>query len=133
MKHTGSRILIDVAGKAAGIHISPTLETNAIQLRVAFVKVNHGITFLSRFSAWDSLRSGELVAVPIRDRLVNNATIDAITHSARQLPLAAEEFLRFLQGEFQNLHELAYAPLKREAVARSMRATEQASSGDTRS
>jgi len=113
MKHTGSRILIDVACKAAGIHISPSLETNSIQLRVEFVKVNHGITFLSRLSAWDSLRSGELVAVPIRDRLMNSATIDAITHSARQLPLAAEEFLRFLQGEFQDLHELASAPLKR--------------------
>jgi len=45
--------------------------------------------------AWDSLRSGELVAVPIRDRLVNNATIDAITHSARQLPLAAESSFVF--------------------------------------
>ncbi len=137
MKHTGSRILIDVACKAAGIHISPSLETNAIQLRVEFVKVNHGITFLSRLSAWDSLRLGKLAAVPIRDRLVNNATIDAITHSARQLPLAAEEFLRFLQGEFRDLHELAYAPLKREAAAavsaRSMRAANKASMGDRRS
>ncbi len=137
MRHTGSRILIDVACKAVGIHITPALETNAIQLRVRFVQVNHGITFLSRLSAWDSLRAGEVVAVPIRDRLVNSATIDAITHASRQLPLAAEEFLRFLQGEFQNLHELASAPLKREAVANvsahSMRATEQASSGDKRS
>lgn len=137
MKHTGSRILIDVACKAAGIHISPSLETNAIQLRVEFAKVNHGITFVSRLSAWDSLRSGELIAVPIRDRLVNNATIDAITHSARQLPLAAEEFLRFLQGEFQDLHELAYAPLKRAAAAaasaRSMRTATKASTGDRRS
>ena len=123
--------------RQVGIHITPSLETNAIQLRVEFVKVNHGITFLSRLSAWDSLRSGELVAVPIRDRLVNNATIDAITHSARQLPLAAEEFLRFLQGEFQDLHELAYAPLKREAAAavsaRSVRAATKASMGDRRS
>ncbi len=99
--------------------------------------MNHGITFLSRLSAWDGLRSGQLVAVPIRDRLVNNATIDAITHSARQLPLAAEEFLRFLQGEFQDLHEHAYAPLKRAAAvaasARSMRAATKASTGDRRS
>ena len=137
MKHTGSHVLIEVACIAAGVHISPTLETNAIQLRAEFVKVNHGITFLSRLSAWDSLRSGELVAVPIRDRLMNNATIDAITHSARQLPVAAEEFLRFLQGEFQDLHELAYAPLKREAAApgsaRSVRAATKVSTGDRRS
>ena len=53
----------------------------------------------------DSLRAGDLVAIPIRDRIVNTATIDAITHASRQLPLAAEEFLRFLQGELQNLRE----------------------------
>ena len=77
--------------------------------------------------------------MPIRDRLVNSASIDAIVHSARQLPLAAEEFLRFLQGEFQNLHELAYGSLKREAAggsARSMRTAKgsaQKLAGDKRS
>ena len=43
--------------------------------------------------------------MPIRDRIVNSATIDAITHASRQLPIAAEEFLRFLQGELQNLRD----------------------------
>jgi DNA-binding transcriptional LysR family regulator len=105
MKNTGSRVLIDIACKAAGIHIASALETNSIQLRVHFVHINNGITFVSRLSAWDSLHSGELVAVPIRDRLVNSATIDAITHASRQLPLAAEEFLRFLQGELQKLRD----------------------------
>jgi hypothetical protein len=56
-------------------------------------------------SASDSLRTGDLVAVPIRDRIVNTATIDAVIHASRELPLAAEEFLRFLQGELQNLRE----------------------------
>src|SRR5260370_37292486 len=117
MRHTGSRILIDVACKAVGIHITPALETNAIQLRVRFVQVNHGITFLSRLSAWDSLRAGEVVAVPIRYRLVNSATIHAITHAARQVPPAAEGFRRFLQCAFPNRHQPAPAPLTRPAVA----------------
>jgi DNA-binding transcriptional LysR family regulator len=105
LKNSGSRVLIDIACKAAGIHMLPVLETNSIQLRVQFVHVNNGITFHSRLSAGDSLRAGDLVAIPIRDRIVNTATIDAITHASRQLPLAAEEFLRFLQGELQNLRE----------------------------
>jgi DNA-binding transcriptional LysR family regulator len=83
--------------------MKPALETNSIQLRVAFLYGSNGITFPSRLSAWDSLRTGELVAVPIRDRIVNTATIDAITHASRQLPLAAEEFLRVVQGELQDL------------------------------
>lgn len=105
MKNTGSRILLDLACKAVGVHVSPALETNSIPLRLEFVHVNDGITFLSRLSGWDSLRSGELVAVSLRDRLLNSATIDAITHASRQLPLAAEEFLRILQDEFQRLHD----------------------------
>jgi DNA-binding transcriptional LysR family regulator len=68
------------------------------------VRQSQGITFLSRLSAWDSLHIGELVAVPIRDRIVNSATIDAVTLASRQLPVAAEEFLRFLHGELRTLH-----------------------------
>jgi DNA-binding transcriptional LysR family regulator len=105
LKNSGSRVLIDIACKAAGIYMVPVLETNSIQFRVQFVQVDNGITFHSRLSARDSLRTGDLVAVPIRDRIVNTATIDAVTHASRELPLAAEEFLRFLQGELQNLPE----------------------------
>jgi len=104
MKNTGSRILLDLACKAGGVHISPALETNSIPLRLEFVHVNDGITFLSRLSGWESLRSGQLVALALRDRMLNTASIDAITHASRQLPLAAEEFLRFLEGEFERLH-----------------------------
>ncbi len=105
LKNSGSRVLIDIACKAAGIYMLPVLETNSIQLRVQFVHLNNGITFHSRLSAADSLNNGNVIAVPIRDRLVNSATIEVITHSSRQLSLAAEEFLRFLQGELQNLRE----------------------------
>jgi DNA-binding transcriptional LysR family regulator len=105
LKNSGSRILIDIACKAAGIYIAPVLETNSIQLRVHFVQVNNGITFHSRLSAGDSLRTGDLIAVPIRDRIVNTATIDAITLSSRHLPIATEEFLHALQRDLQELKE----------------------------
>jgi DNA-binding transcriptional LysR family regulator len=105
LKNSGSRVLIDIACKAAGIAMRPVLETNSIQLRVQFVHVNNGITFHSRLSAAASLTEGDVVAVPIRDRIVNTATIDVITHASRQLPLVADAFLRFLQGELQNLRE----------------------------
>jgi len=105
MRHTGSRILIDIACKAAGIHLEPTLETNSIQLRIRFVHASLGITFLSRLSAWDGLRAGDLVAVPLRDRIVNSGTIDAITLSSRHIPIAAEEFLHALQRELQDLNQ----------------------------
>ncbi|WP_421998566.1 LysR family transcriptional regulator [Reyranella sp.] len=105
LKNSGSRMLIDIACKAAGIYMDPVLETNSIQLRVQFVHVNNGITFHSKLSAADSLTTGKVVAVPIRDRIVNTATIDVITHASRQLPLVADEFVRFLQGALQDLRE----------------------------
>ena len=129
--------LIDLACKTAGLHMPAALESNSVAMLVQFLTVNHGISFLPRLSVWDKLKSGELIAVPVRDRLMNSATIDAITHASRQLPVAAEEFLRFLQGEFQDVHELANASPKREAAAagsaRSLRAAGHASTGDKRS
>lgn len=103
MPNTGSRIVIDLACKASNVHLRPTLETNSIPLRIEYLHQGNGITFLPRISVWDRLKSGELVAVPIRDRIINTATIDAVTHVSRQLPLAAEEFLRAIQAELQRL------------------------------
>lgn len=103
MLNTGSGTLIDLACKAAGVHMKPALTVNSIPLRVAFLRDNNTITFLPTLSVWDSLQSGQLVGAPIRDRLVNGGTIGAVTHVSRQLPLAAEEFLRAVQGELQSL------------------------------
>jgi DNA-binding transcriptional LysR family regulator len=105
-RFSGSRTLIDAACMAAGIHLAPVLETNSIQLAVRFVQETMGITLLSHMAGWDSVRAGKVVAVPIRDRILNSATIDAITLASRQLPVAAEEFLRFLHRELQSLKKL---------------------------
>jgi DNA-binding transcriptional LysR family regulator len=103
MQNTGSRLVIDIACKASGVHLKPVLETNSIPLRFEFLLTSNGITFIPRISIWGKLQAGELSAVPIRDRVANNATIDAVTHVSRQLPLAAEEFLRAVQGDLQAL------------------------------
>ncbi len=103
MKNTSSGTLVDLACKAAGVHIKPVLQVNSIPLRVAFLRDNNGITFLPRLSAWEGLRLGELAGVTLRDRIFNTGTIDAIIHASRQLPMVAEEFLRVVQGVLQNL------------------------------
>jgi len=72
---------------------------------IAMTSVKPWITGKSRLMTafWGKLQAGELAAVPIRDRVANTSTIDAVTHVSRQLPLAAEEFLRAVQGELQAL------------------------------
>jgi DNA-binding transcriptional LysR family regulator len=105
MRHSGARMLIDIACKAAGIQLTPSLETNSIQLRVRFIYASLGITFLTRLTVWDGVRSGDLVAVSLKDRIVNSASIDAVTLSTRHLPIAAEEFVHLLQRELESLKE----------------------------
>lgn len=106
-KRSGSRMLIDAASKAAGIELSPTLETNSLQLLARFVQQTHGITFLSRLSVVDRLQNGGLVAIPFREAQMNSATIDAVTLASRKLPLAADELLRFLHAELRALRHVA--------------------------
>lgn len=102
-KRSGSRMLIDAASKAAGVSLTPMLEANSLQLLARFVKTTHGIAFLSRLCVVEGLRNGEVVAIPMREPLMNSGTIDALTLASRKLPLAAEEFQRFMHAELKAL------------------------------
>jgi DNA-binding transcriptional LysR family regulator len=108
-KRSGSRMLIDAACKAANVDLVPALEANSLQLMARFVQQTQAITFLSRLSIIDGLRNGDLVAIPLRDPLMNSATIDALTLASRKLPLAVEEFQRFLHAELQKLRHVSGA------------------------
>jgi DNA-binding transcriptional LysR family regulator len=101
--NSGSRVLVDTSAKAANVDLAVTLESNSVQLLVRFVQHGRGITLLSRLSAWDALESGELVALRLRDRLLNSATIEGLTLAHRKLPPAAGAFQRFLYAELQTM------------------------------
>lgn len=100
---SGSRMLIDAASKAAGLHLRPVLESNSIQLLVRFVAESGGLTILSRLSASGNLQGGELIATPMRDRLLRTATIELLTLAGRTLPVAAAEFLRQISADLAQL------------------------------
>ena len=99
--NTGSRLLFDQAAKGAGIYALPALESNSTQLLVHFVRQTQGITFLSHLSAGEMLRTGAIVAVRVKERLMNSSTIDVLTASSRTLSPAAEEFLRMMRNPSQ--------------------------------
>jgi DNA-binding transcriptional LysR family regulator len=120
-RRSGSRMLIDAACKAARIEVVPTLEANSLQLLGRFVQGTRAITFLSRLSILDGLRRRDLVAIPLRDPLMNSATIDALTLASRKLPLAVDEFQRFLHIELEKLRHLLPGGDKRKRSARKAR------------
>jgi DNA-binding transcriptional LysR family regulator len=101
---SGSRMLIDATAKAAGVRLVPALESNSVHLMMRFVSKSRGITFLSRLCGAIWLRSGELTAVPLRDRLMNISSINVLALRSRALPDAAEQFGAVLQRELRRVH-----------------------------
>lgn len=93
----GSRILIDATASAAGVVLVPRFESNSVQLLARFATNTSGITFLSRLCASEGLRSGELAAVRLRDRLMSVARVEVLVLADRILPAAAQQFHEHLQ------------------------------------
>ncbi len=98
MGNTGSRSIFDQAAKSAGLYAVPALESNSTQLLLSFVRQTQAITFLPQVSAAELLRSGEVKAVRIKDRLMNASSIDVLTAAPRKLSPAAEEFLKIVRS-----------------------------------
>ena len=92
MPGAGSRILIDATALAGGAVLLPRFESNSIRLLAQFASKSPGITFLSRLCAFSGLKSGELAAIRLRDRLMSIARIEVLTLAERTLPLAAQQF-----------------------------------------
>ncbi len=89
---SGSRILIEATALAAGAVLVPKFESNSIQLLANFARSTSGITFLSRLCGAAGLKSGELAAVRLRDRLMSVARIEMLVLADRTLPAAAAQF-----------------------------------------
>ena len=85
----GSRILIEATALAAGLVLTPRFESNSIEMLSSFAQNTSGITFLSRLSAASGLKSGRLVAVRLRDRLLSVARTEMLLLRDRTLPTAA--------------------------------------------
>jgi DNA-binding transcriptional LysR family regulator len=104
MKNSGSRMLIDVACRQADIYLTPSLQTHSIHLLMHFVKQSDALALLTRPMSNPDLNSGNLVAIPMGEALLNSATADAVVLKNRHLPTAAAEFLRFLEVQHASLY-----------------------------
>lgn len=100
---SGSRGLIDAACRQAGVHLAPTLETNSMRLITQLVRTVGGIALLPRWAASISIRTNGLVAIRIRNRVLNSATVDAVALRSRQLSPAVNEFQNFVRAELERL------------------------------
>lgn len=92
----GIRALLDTRCRTAQLTMKPTLETNSIEALRGFARSGSGITYLPRLSVKREIEAGQVVAIPMTDRDLQQATIDVCVLKGRTLPTAAGGFLHHL-------------------------------------
>jgi DNA-binding transcriptional LysR family regulator len=92
------RQMIDVAASRQQLVLEPALTSNNVSSLLSFVLHGGGVTLASKVSVRWLMASGELVAVPLRDRGLDARDIELQVMVGRTLPAAVEGFLRHLQA-----------------------------------
>lgn len=97
----GTCALLDAALAAAGLRLTPALETNSIDLLRRFAAGGEGITFLPRLMVAGEAQDTPLAVVPVEDAPMLGSHVEIITLRGRALPLAAEEFATTLARQLR--------------------------------
>ncbi|MBQ1764076.1 MAG: LysR family transcriptional regulator [Aquincola sp.] len=107
---TTLRQMIDIACSRQQIDLQPMLTCNTVAVLHGFVLEGGGLTVSGEVSARHWVASGQMVAVPLRDRGLDLRDIQLQTLAARTLPHGAQRFLDFLK---QRLPERLQASRRR--------------------
>lgn len=84
----GVRRLLGRVEADGGFRLDVRLETPSIELQRRFVLAGMGVTFLPGFAAATEVKAGALVAVPLADPLLAEATTHLLIRAGRRLPEA---------------------------------------------
>jgi DNA-binding transcriptional LysR family regulator len=100
---TTVRQMIEVAASRQQIVLEPVLTSGHVGALLAFVLHCGGVTLASRVSVHRFLATGELVAVPLRDRGLDARDIELQVMVGRTLPAAVTSFLDHLKTSLAEL------------------------------
>lgn len=103
----GIRRLIDEQCRRLGHSMEPALETNSIEALRGFARSGMGVTMLPGMSFQRDIRHGEVAAVPITDRALNQCSMDVSVLVGRRLPAAISQFLALLDNELTSARAAA--------------------------
>ncbi|WP_284617165.1 LysR family transcriptional regulator [Aquabacterium humicola] len=96
--HSTLRQLLEISCARQGLKVDAVLETNRLEPIVAFVSAGGGLSLCGEAAIRSRLKAGTLVAVPLRDREMNERHFEVQTLAGRTLPAAAQAFLDHLRG-----------------------------------
>jgi DNA-binding transcriptional LysR family regulator len=92
----GTRRLVDAAMLVDKVRLTPAITTNSVAVLKLFAKSNLGFTFLTPISIAPEIAAGELVALPVENRLLQSPEAHLITRAGRQLSPAANRLVQRL-------------------------------------
>lgn len=96
-KGSSLRQVFDICSSRQSLKFSPIVETDNIASLVGFVKNNEGISLCGELALRTLIRANELVAIPLRDREMNERDLEVQTLAGRTLSSSIQTFLRSLQ------------------------------------
>lgn len=97
----GVRRLLGRVEADGGFRLRVRLETPSIELQRRFVLAGMGVTFLPGFAAATEVKAGQLVAVPLADALLAQATTHLLVRAGRRLPEAVAGIAERLATELE--------------------------------
>ncbi|MDQ8030640.1 LysR family transcriptional regulator [Bordetella genomosp. 1] len=95
------RQLIDISCSRQQLQIEPVFSSRSVDALVAFAGAGGGVTFCGELAIRNRLRWGQVVAVPLRDREMNERHFEVQTLAGRVLPEAAKAFIASLRDSLQ--------------------------------
>jgi DNA-binding transcriptional LysR family regulator len=82
-------------------HLVPQMEAGSIDILRRFAMAGQSATFLPRFAAASEIAQGRLVAVPLADPILAEASAHLVVRARRRLPAAVEQLADLLTTRLQ--------------------------------
>lgn len=99
------REIIDQACLRRKVTLTPSITSDSLLILKNMAMTPGGATILPDIATLRECKMGQLVSIPLESARLADTSADIVTRVGRSLPVAAREFLKYLQSHFK--HELA--------------------------
>jgi len=97
----GTRQLVEAAMLLDKVRLVPAITTNSIAVLKQFAKTGSGFTLLAPLAVAPELESGELIAIPVDNPILQRPETHVVTRIGRMLSPAANRLLQMLCRRMQ--------------------------------
>jgi DNA-binding transcriptional LysR family regulator len=95
------RQLFDISCSRQGLHCDTVITSNSLYPLINYVSGCQAITFCGEAALRQCLADGRIIAVPLRDREMNERHFEVQTLAGRHLPEAVRTFVAFLREQVE--------------------------------